>query len=103
MAGIPRDTKGIHKAGGKDRGGGTYKALFKYTKGKRSRSACAGSAFFGDRAGEEKRKEKKAKTASIVSMAAVQGTLKVLEPQKERKMINVAGLEKEQDDDSEEE
>lgn len=45
--------------------------------------------------------KKKKKTASAVSMAAVYGTLKVLEPQKERKKISVTEVSKIEDDKNE--
>ncbi len=50
----------------------------------------------------EKKKGKKRKTASIVSMAAVSGTLQVLEPQKERKMISMAKIEEDFEEDESE-
>lgn len=53
---------------------------------------------------QKKKKGKKKKVASPVSMAAVTGTLKVLEPQKERKVIRMTELKLEQkEEDGEEE
>lgn len=45
------------------------------------------------------KKGKKKKTASVVSMAAVSGTLKVLEPQRERRMIDITNIEQKSDEE----